>query len=78
MEARGGLEPPIRALQALAFPLGYRAVQVVPNDFRILALEGFTRASKGTAHQPALQDHARRVPPSFDCGSHEGCRPFSR
>jgi hypothetical protein len=25
MEARGGIEPPIKVLQTLAFPLGYRA-----------------------------------------------------
>ena len=26
MEARGGIEPPIKVLQTLALPLGYRAV----------------------------------------------------
>jgi hypothetical protein len=26
LEARGGIEPPLKALQALALPLGYRAV----------------------------------------------------
>jgi hypothetical protein len=25
LEARGGIEPPIKVLQTLAFPLGYRA-----------------------------------------------------
>ena len=27
LEARGGIEPPLKALQALALPLGYRAVE---------------------------------------------------
>jgi hypothetical protein len=28
LEARGGIEPPIKALQALAFPLGDRAAEL--------------------------------------------------
>ena len=31
MEARGGIEPPMKVLQTFALPLGYRAVQH-PND----------------------------------------------
>jgi hypothetical protein len=29
LEARGGIEPPIKALQAFAFPLGDRAAELV-------------------------------------------------
>ena len=31
MEARGGIEPPMKVLQTFALPLGYRADQL-PND----------------------------------------------
>jgi hypothetical protein len=29
LEARGGIEPPLKALQAFAFPLGDRAAELV-------------------------------------------------
>jgi hypothetical protein len=51
LEARGGVEPPMRVLQTLALPLGYRAIKAfeinIRLKIRIPALKGSTQRPGG-------------------------------